>query len=424
MADTKSNWLLVNHLDNKGTGTLTAVSATNADDNFSTVQFSDTQASGKPHAPWFLGVQNQQVILFDPVSKVISFAESMPNDAFPAYSYQDPHSNRIWFMNDGDKDSGNDTLNCGDKGSTVTIIDKGDETTPPKHIKTLCVGRGHHVTTFIAPCENFPDLPKIAYVSNLLDGSISVVGNDPTDNENYLNILQTINLCAPDKEKDGTTDIPNNAFPHGKQFSEITGKVYSLNNGYGLVDVIDPATHTIEHRIPFKGFSNLLLSRCGKYLIGKGADRKSDAAHVLGNLAVIDAKTYEVVTKFNILDLYPSTYRFNLPGDKLYVTSAATGKGEQKDNLSINTLYVYDSSQLPALTLIKTVEVGIADCGRRPIAFPSDINSNLVFIPNPTDGTLSIVDGESDNIIDTLTIANQGGNEFNFSFWQSSIYGA
>ena len=423
MSEVSSNWLLINHLDSDGLGTLTAVTAEG--DKFSTKQLTASVASGKTHAPWFLGLlENQKVILFDPEQKTISIADQIPNDAYPAYSYKDVSNNRIWFMNDGDKENGNDDLNCDGKGSTVTIIDMGDGSSTPQHIKTLCVGSGHHVTTFIEPTSEFPDLPKVAYVSNLLSGSICVVGNDENNSATYLNIIHTINLCETDKEKDGNEGIPNNAFPHGKQLSYHTGKVYSLNNGYGTVAVINPVTHEIENHINLKGCSNLLLSPCGKFLIGKGADRKSNATHVLGRLSVIDVTSNKVLSEEDIKDFYPSTYRFNPDGNKLYVTSAATGKGDQKDNLEINTLYIYDASQLPKLQLIKSITVGNSDCGRRPIAFNTDDSVKRVFIPNPTDATLTILDAESDTVIETVKIADQGGKEFNFSFWQNSIYGA
>jgi len=423
MSEVSSNWLLVNHLDSDGLGTLTAVTAEG--DKFSTKQLTAPVASGKTHVPWFLGLlENQQVILFDPEHKTINITDKIPYDAYPAYSYKDEINNHIWFMNDGDKENGNDELNCGGNGSTVTIINMGDGSSTPQHIKTLCVGSGHHVTTFIEPTSEFPDLPKVAYVSNLLSGSICVVGNDVNNSDTYLNIIHTINLCESDKEKDGNKGIPNNAFPHGKQLSNHTGKVYSLNNGYGTVAVINPLTHEIENHISLKGCSNLLLSPCGKFLIGKGADRKSNAAHVLGRLSVIDVVTNTVLSEEDIKDFYPSTYRFNPDGNKLYVTSAATGKGDQKENLKINTLYIYDASQLPKLQLIKSMEVGNSDCGRRPVAFNTDNSAKRVFIPNPTDATLTIIDAETDSIVDTIKIADQGGKEFNFSFWQNSIYGA
>jgi len=423
MSDENSNWLLVNHLDCDGDAVLTSIQQAGASDEFIVNNLTSNEPSGKTHAPWFLGLHDGQVILFDPEHKTVSLEAKMPTDAFPAYSYTDPNTNRIWFMNDGDKETGNDPLNCGDQGSTVTIFEKGTSDNPPKHIKTLCVGRGHHVTTFIAPSGKFPDLPNVAYVSNLLDGSICVVDNDE-NSANFLTILHTINLLQADKEKDSSTTIPNNAFPHGKQFSEETGKIYSLNNGYGNVDVINPANNEIESRITLKGCSNLLLTKDGKYMVGKGADRKSDPDHVIGRLAVVDATAQKVLKEYSIPDFYPSVYRFSPDGQKLYVTSAATGKGNQKENLNIDSVYVYDASKLPELNLLKIENCGQADCGRRPIAFPTSNNNKLTFIPNPTDGSLSILDSTDDSVISTIKIADKGGKEFNFSLYESSIYGA
>lgn len=421
MSDTSNNWTLVNHIDHGGYGTLTVIRGS---EQISRNLTSDV-ASGAEYVPWFLGVTpDNKVIMLDQVSKEISLQDSMPKDAYPVYSYRDRFSDRIWFMNDGDPKTGNDTLNCGDKGASVTIIEPGKNGEPPTHVATLCVGRGHHVPTFMGPDEKNPDQAKVVYLSNLLDGTINLINNDESDKANFLKTLQTIDLIEPDKEKDGTTSAPNNAFPHGKQYSIVTGKIYSLNNGYGTVAVINPVSAEIESLIPLKGASNLLLSPCGKFIIGKGADRKSNEEHVIGKLSVIDLQKEEVVKVEDIEDFYPSVYRFNPDGSKLFVTSASTGKGIQKENLKYNTLYVYDASKLPELVLLKTLEVGNCDCGRRPLAFPADPNVKLMFNPNPTDGTVDIIDTEQLEIIKTVKIAEQGGSEFNFSLWDKGIYGA
>ncbi len=388
-----SDWSLITHLDHGDSGSLSLIKPNG--DAVSVTNLTGTISSDKKHSPWFLGMtDNAQVILFDPVSKELFYSDTMPLDAYPAYSYKDPSSSRIWFMNDGDKDTGNDPLNCGDQGSTVTIIDrpKGQK---PKHIATLCVGRGHHVTTFITPTDEHPNNPTFAFVSNLVDGTISVINNDDTDKNNFLSIVGLIDLTEADKEKEGLNQAPNNAFPHGTQYSNVTGKIYSLNNGYGTVAVINPITQSIESCIALKGSSNLLLSPCQRFIIGKGADRKSNPKHVVGKISVIDLVKQEVVVEQDINDFYPSVYRFGPDGEKLFVTSAATGKGEQKDNLKINTLYIYDAKQLPDLVLLKIIEVGSADCGRRPIAFPTDPACHLAFIPNPSEGTLSLVNTAS-----------------------------
>lgn len=421
MSDNSSKWSLISHLDHGGAGALSLIRS----DNMSISNLTSETASGSEYAPWFLGLTDEaKIILFDPVSKVVSLADKMPKDAYPAYCYKDTFSNRVWFMNDGDAETGADPLNCGNEGSTVTIIDRGNGIEAPAHIATLCVGRGHHVTTFVGPSDRNPSQTKLAFVSNLLSGTISVINNDDNDKKNFLSIIHTIDLTESDKEKDGTSKAPNNAFPHGKQYSSVTDRIYSLNNGYGTIAVINPSTFDIESHIDLKGASNLLLSPCGKYLIGKGADRKSDAEHVVGKINVVDIQKQEIINAQDIPDFYPSVYRFSPDGSKLFVTSAATGKGVQKENLKINTLYVYDATQLPELPLLKIIETGEADCGRRPLAFPADARIKLLFNPNPTEGTLNIIDTETLEISKTLTIADNGGQEFNFALWENSIYGA
>jgi DNA-binding beta-propeller fold protein YncE len=178
----------------------------------------------------------------------------------------------------------------------------------------------------------------------------------------------------------------------------------------------------IESRIDMKVSSNLLLSPDQRFLIGKGADRKMDEDHVLGRLTVIDIDQQKVVTKLDMPDVYPSVYRFSPDSTRLYVTTAATGKGGQRDNLNVDTLFVYDASALPELNLLREVKVGVADCGRRPIAFDND--GAFVFIPNPTDATVTILNAGDDSYVTTVSIGDQAADEINFSFWRGDNFGA
>jgi DNA-binding beta-propeller fold protein YncE len=292
-------------------------------------------------------------------------------------------------------------------------------------IKSICVGRGHHVPSFTAPSEKHPAMPRRAYVSNLQDGTISVLGNNPADKAGYLAVSGTINLCEPAKEKDGAMQAPNNAFPHGEVYSPVTGRVYNLNNGYGTLAVIDPLRNEIEARVDFKGCSNLLLSPDGRFVIGKGADRKSDPDHVIGRLIVLDAVAGKVAVKLDMKDVYPSTYRFSPDGRRLFVTTATTGKGAQHANLKKSTVLVYDASALPGLRLAQEITVGLADCSRRPIAFLRQKQAiERIFVPNPTDGTLSILDGAGIPL-EAVRVSEQPITELNFSLLGAdNIYGS
>jgi DNA-binding beta-propeller fold protein YncE len=423
MNKTSDDWTLVCHLEYDTSGEVAIVKHENGKTSVSTLERAAAKGADFNRRSVFLGANARgEALMLDPESRTTERSDCIESDARYYYAYRDPNSLRFWFTNDGDKD-GNDTLNCGNNGATVTVVAKTNS--DAEVLETLLVGRGHHVSAFSRPGPGHAHIPDRAFVSNLLDGTIAVVGNDPNDAVSFLKIITTINLYDPRFEKEGAQDIPNNAFPHGMEFSPVTGKVYNLNNGYGTVAIIDPLTHKIETTIPMKVSSNLLLSRCGKFLIGKGADRKSDPDHVIGRLQVLDLNKKEVVNSFDIQDFYPSVYRFNPTGDQLYVTAAATGKDTQADNLRTDIVQVYDSSKLPELTLIKEIKLEPCKAGRRPIAFlKQEDAAPLIFVPNPTQGSLAVIDGENDEVLETVTVGKGDIKEFSISFWSNlPIYG-
>ena len=410
-----NDWTLVCHLNYGGEGKIASIKKT--DSGFNVVPVSTANASEQ--APVFLGVDaNNAVVSMDQLTSAISHNEAFSNNSLPDYAYPDYANQRLWFVNDGDKENGNDPVFCDNNGSPITVVDPTTETV----LARLCAGRGHHVAAFV-PAK--ADRKALAYVSNLLDGNIIVLGNDKEDSESFLKVLTSINLCESEKEKDPNTSLPNNAFPHGLIYSSVTDRVYNLNNGYGTIAVINPNNNEIENRIGLKKCSNILLSPNQRYAIGKGADRKSNPEHVMGRISVVDLEKGEVAVEMDVEDVYPSTYRFNPSGSKLYVTTAATGKGDQKSNLKMNKVLVYDTSNLPNISLIKEIEIGLADCGRRPIAYTEkDGDMEWIFIPNPTDGTLTILDGSNDAIIDTVSIGEGNIKEVLFSFWDLAIKGS
>lgn len=352
--------------------------------------------------PILVGVaEDHRIVLLDPQSKEIRLRDAFPADAFPAHIYSDPRSSRDWFMNDGDKETGNDILNCGDRGSSVTVVEQSGSA-QAKWLKTICVGRGHHQAAFAHPAPGAPRVPERAYISNLQDGTISVIGSDPRDATTYLQVLDTINLCEPDKEEGGAgMGMPNKSFPHGLAYSPRTGKLYNLNNGYGTIAIIDPLTGVIEERIAFKGHSNLFASPDGRYLIGRGADRKSDPDHVIGKLSVFDVAGKTVVAKLDLPDIYISKYYYNPEGSKLYLTTAGSGSPQQQHNLKADVLLIFDMTALPRLELIKELKVGASGA----LAF-HEVNGRTqrVFSSNSAAGSLVILDGERDTVLESVAV--------------------
>jgi len=385
---------------NRKTGTLTRVRCEGGEVMVTPLPTEPESALDKPLKPVLVGMsEDGRVILLDPRSKQIRFETRFPADAFPAHIYQDPQSTRAWFMNDGDKETGNDTLNCGDRGSSVTVIDHIDSSRA-QFVKTICVGRGHHQAAFTFPSPQAPQVPRRAYISSLNDGTVSVIGNDPNDVASYLQVIATINLCEPAKEEGGEMVVPNKAFPHGLAYAPETGKLYNLNNGYGTIAVIDPVSNAIEERLPFKGYSNLFASPLGRYLIGRGADRKSDPEHVIGKLAVWDVVDKRVVDELALPDVYLSKYYYNVEGSKLYFTTGSSGSPEQQKNLKTDVLLVLDMTALPRLKLLQEMKVGASGS----LAFHDENGRTRWVFSSDSEGALVIIDGERDTVAERIAL--------------------
>lgn len=399
------DFTLAYYASDRKTGQITVVESRGGDITSRALPVAAESGLDKALKPVLVGLTgDRRVIELDPRSKEISVSDALTADAFAAHNYPDPGAPRDWLMNDGDKETGNDTLNCGDRGSSVTVIEN-TASADAKFLKTICVGRGHHQANFSYPSAQHPDVPKQAYISNLKDGTLSVIGNDPDNGDDYLNVVATINLAEPDREEGmNEATVPNNAFPHGLVYSGVSGKIYNLNNGYGTIAVIDPRSHRIEQRLPFKGHSNLLVTPDGRYVIGRGADRKSDPAHVVAKLTVLDVTSHEIVDSADLQDIYISKYFFNAEGTKLYLTTGSSGSDEQKANLKEDALLIFDLTALPKIRLARELRLG-ASSGS--VTFHAvDGRTELVFSSNSGDGTLAVIDAASDEIIDTLRVTD------------------
>src|SRR3569833_3096891 len=332
---------------NRKTGTLTRVRCEGGEVMVTPLPTEPESALDKPLKPVLVGMsEDGRVILLDPRSKQIRFETRFPADAFPAHIYQDPQSTRAWFMNDGDKETGNDTLNCGDRGSSVTVIDHIDSSRA-QFVKTICAGRGHHQAAFTFPSPQAPQVPRRAYISSLNDGTVSVLGNDPNDVASYLQVI-----------------------------------------------------NAIKERLPFKGDSNLFASPLGRYLIGRGADRKSDPEHVIGKLAVWDVVDKRVVDELALPDVYLSKYYYNVEGSKLYFTTGSSGSPEQQKNLKTDVLLVLDMTALPRLKLLQEMKVGASGS----LAFHDENGRTRWVFSSDSEGALVIIDGERDTVAERIAL--------------------
>jgi DNA-binding beta-propeller fold protein YncE len=164
----------------------------------------------------------------------------------------------IWIMNDGDNAQntttpGDDLVHCAAQGGgSVTVAHNshlGPGGSPPTVLGTTCLlADGHKVAAFA-------DNGRV-FVSSETAGEIAVLDGTP-GLTSAPTLLGRIDLCNPNKETcndesntpSTTAFTPNSSAPHGIRWSKLTKKIYSLQEGYGQIAEIDPASLAIIRTI-------------------------------------------------------------------------------------------------------------------------------------------------------------------------------
>jgi hypothetical protein len=349
----------------------------------------DTTATANDHI--FVNVSNaNKVAVLNVDSTGVKLVKYIDSGKNPVHIYQDP-SGKIWSMNDGTSgvDTLNSTCNAGGVGS-VTIIQDGAKgaSDPASLIKNLCIGKGHHKAIFTSS-------PKRTFISNISDNSISVVDNEPTSGT-YLTVISTINLGA-------------GAGPHGFSYSSMSGKVYISAQTAGTIIAVSPSSLTTETISTTKSGPSVATPN-GQYIAIPGKDTTTDTNHLIGKITILNSTNHTFSTT-SIMDVSPDHMMFSSDGKRLYVISAQAGTGNQLTNLKQNVLLVYDSSNLPNLTLVTEIKTGDAKTGHRHIASASHGSMMHLFIPSGN-GFLYSVDSMSNSVTQQLELKGSFSNVF------------
>ena len=98
----------------------------------------------------------------------------------------------------------------------------------------------------------------------------------------YRKMINRIDLCKSAKEttpcnNESATPLttaftPNNSGPHGIRWSKLTKKIYSIQEGYGEIAEIDPATLAITKTFDLAGtpYTAFGISPDGRFLLLRG----------------------------------------------------------------------------------------------------------------------------------------------------------
>lgn len=255
--------------------------------------------------------------------------------ARPVHSFLEPGGARIWVGNDGSGDV------------SIVEIASGSET-------RVLTGNGHHKMAMVTDAAG---ALRFAYVSNISDGTISVL--DPTPA-----LVMNVSVGPA---------------PHGMGYSAQTGRVYNCSGDEAnSVEVLDPdAGHSIVSRIP-------LPARCGYLHVDEEDDGIAWATlGAAGLIARIELATETVET-------WPageSPDKLALVGDRAFVA-----------NVTAPTVTVVDLRGGDARSIAVGAAVVVDGRGHRGLERFGD----RIFVPNEADGTVSVIDVETETVIATL----------------------
>lgn len=284
----------------------------------------------------------------------------------PVHLYRDRNDGEVvWIMNDGDNAAGtatpgDDLINCATSGGgSVTVVHNshlGPGGTPPTVLGTTCLlADGHKVAAF---AEN-----KRVFVSSETAGEIAVLDGDETS-ANYRKLIGRIDLCKSAKETTPCNDesatpittafTPNASAPHGIRWSKLTKKVYSIQEGYGEIAEIDPATLAITKTFDLAGtpYTSYGISPDGKYLLLRGETTAPQAT----KLGVIDlSAATPAIANLTIPELdgtSPGAFKFAPNAQRFYILAGNGATATKKDRL-----FAFDWTTVapPALTLLREI---------------------------------------------------------------------
>ncbi|BCA53359.1 hypothetical protein W02_04990 [Nitrospira sp. KM1] len=413
-------------VNNTGDKTLTSVSLKGDSGNavvgtldaakFENVALGDMQFSEGEWLFMNLGAANK-VAVIDPLTGATPIHEAnIPTGTRPVHIYRDTTDGEvIWSMNDGDNapattTPGDDLINCATQtGSSVTILHNshlGPGANVPTVEKTICLlADGHHVTAF----SSGAGVLKRAFVSSETSGEIAVIDNEPASPAKWT-VIKRIDLCNPTKETNAATCndesataatapfTSNNAHPHGIRWSQLTKKVYSIQEGYNQIAEVDPTSFTVTNTFDLNGtpYTSFGINADGRFLLLRGQTSAPQST----KLGVLDlSQSPPVRTDFTIPELAgtaPGSFKFSVDGKRLYILAGNTATATKKDRL-----FAFDASMLtaatPSLTLLKEVPLAATGGHNMDVLVQGAGEAKYVVVSNSTDNSISIISA-ADNL--------------------------
>lgn len=333
--------------------------------------------------------------------------------------YVDPDGKFLWANNDGPSGDANP--------DSVFRVDVNPASPTYLEYDETVVGNGHKKSAIGGPSSTQPNAQTVFFTSSLTERRIDVldrttpVGTPPP-------VIKTIR------------NVP--ASPHGMDYSPNSGRAFSGSTGGGLVSIdatmldatnfpdVDCTGIVDDYCVGSAGSPNAGVEDPSVYVLstgdGSNATLFAGYVHVFTNEEHDEDTVYtagrsngasmgwltavnpgsgstppgqgpEGVVAIELGDMSASNFTFSHEAHKAYVPSSGGGTIH-------NVVKVVDLDHDSAThnQVIGTITVGEATGENRNIQASPD--GRLVMVPNTSTNTVSVIDTETDTVIDTLTL--------------------
>jgi YVTN family beta-propeller protein len=343
--------------------------------------------------------------------------ENIPVGRYPLDIAINPITNKVYVTNSID---GNVSVVDGETDKWITDIDvSGNPFNVGVNPTTNKVYVTHQGSNFVSIIDETKEKNNIKNISLLYQSPADLNINSKT-NKVYVAhpINNTISII------DGTSDKLIKELDVGDKPIRIdideSGKVFVVNQGSDSISVIDGTTDTIIKTLkipsdkPYDVEFNSDINSA--YVINMGSNSKSTV-----DVIKYDDDNYlnyiDVGDKPVDIDVNPKTkktYVVNYDSDTLSIINSTDKVEETIDvgdkprsiavNPITNKIYVTHQLHSPSLSVIdgnnnyQILQENIP-VGKDPLDIAVNTNSNKVYVANYGDGTVSVVDGETDQLI-------------------------
>ena len=257
---------------------------------------------------------------------------------------------------------------------------------------------GYHYHWFIQP--------SIAYEDACAKGAVFQIGRspnavavDPSTNVVYIansasNTVSVINCNVPRGQNFMPNTVTVGGFPMGVAVNPSTHMIYVTSRDYNTISVIDGKTNTVIKYVQV-GVSPVQV------VVNPNTDMIYVANKDGNTISVIDGKTNRLNNTVPV-GKSPVNIAVDQDTNMIYVAnkgdnmvSVINGKLWEKHSLGIGV------DSLP-MNHIKNVKVGTG-----PDGIAVDPYTNMIYVANYGDNTMSVIDGKTNSVVKTVTVGIQ-----------------